>query len=547
MGNLKDFATGVVVTPPSPATSGTSVTLQTGEGARMPTTPFYAVAHPPSQMPTLDVAEKIQVTNVTSDTLTIVRAQGGTTAQSISAGWRISNTVFRADIPLTSDDLTDGTTYKQYSATEKTKLAAISGTNTGDQTTITGNAGTATKLATARAIDGVNFDGSAPITVIAPATHAATAKTTPVDADETNIADSAASFGLKKVTWANIKATLKTYFDALYPTVDASGVALASVYGNLIINGTGRTAQRVNAPNLSTTSQYGKVDRFRCHATGTAVTAGTVNQDSGQAFGSTGYTLKIAGATITGTGIVVVRHRIESKDALSVKNLAASFSALVYHDVGSSVNYTIKINKATALDDFTSTTNISTSSSIPVASATATKIALENVSMGDTTNGIEIEISAACGAVTTKNFHYTDMQFNRGAKALAFLPDNFEQELKACQRYWEKSYSYNVAPGSALSNTYTQTACFRDNGGGNQYIGAKGAFRVTKRLAVPTAYTYNPITGAGTNCSRGEGATGTNYSSPLAIQASDNDIWLMQQTSGSDFQLSYCWVIDAEL
>jgi len=45
---------------------------------------------------------------------------------------------------------------------------------------------------------------------------AATAKTTPVDADLVGIIDSAASNVLKKVTWANIKATLKTYFDTLY-------------------------------------------------------------------------------------------------------------------------------------------------------------------------------------------------------------------------------------------------------------------------------------------------------------------------------------------
>lgn len=76
--------------------------------------------------------------------------------------------------------------------------------------------GSAATLTTSRNIDGVAFNGSADITVIAPATHAATGKTTPVDADETNIADSAASFVLKKVTWANIKATLKTYFDTLY-------------------------------------------------------------------------------------------------------------------------------------------------------------------------------------------------------------------------------------------------------------------------------------------------------------------------------------------
>ncbi|MBY5804071.1 hypothetical protein HFN52_10725 [Rhizobium leguminosarum] len=45
-------------------------------------------------------------------------------------------------------------------------------------------------------------------------THALTAKTTPVDADEFRIADSAASFGFKKITWANIKAGIKSFFGA---------------------------------------------------------------------------------------------------------------------------------------------------------------------------------------------------------------------------------------------------------------------------------------------------------------------------------------------
>lgn len=96
------------------------------------------------------------------------------------------------------------------------------GTNTGDQTSVTGNAGTATALATTRTIDGVGFDGTADITVIAPATHAATSKTTPVDADELPAADSASGFGLAKLTWANIKAALKTYFDTFYAALSPS-------------------------------------------------------------------------------------------------------------------------------------------------------------------------------------------------------------------------------------------------------------------------------------------------------------------------------------
>lgn len=101
-------------------------------------------------------------------------------------------------------------------AAKVTGTGTSSGTNTGDQTTVSGNAGTATALATGRAIDGVTFDGTAAIAVIAPGTHAATGKTNPVDADELPLVDSAASNVLKKLTWANLKATLKTYFDTLY-------------------------------------------------------------------------------------------------------------------------------------------------------------------------------------------------------------------------------------------------------------------------------------------------------------------------------------------
>jgi hypothetical protein len=94
--------------------------------------------------------------------------------------------------------------------------------------------GSAAKLTTARGIDGQDFDGTAGITVIAPGTHAATDKTTPADADELPVVDSAAAFVLKKLTWANLKATLKAYFDALYaPVVPAS-----SAYSPGVTSGT---------------------------------------------------------------------------------------------------------------------------------------------------------------------------------------------------------------------------------------------------------------------------------------------------------------------
>lgn len=106
--------------------------------------------------------------------------------------------------------------------------ATVSGTNTGDQTSVTGNAGTATTLQTARTIDGQSFDGSANITVIAPGTHAASSKTTPVDADELPLVDTEASNVLKKLTGTNLKAYLKSYFDTLYTS---SGASVGSIVG----------------------------------------------------------------------------------------------------------------------------------------------------------------------------------------------------------------------------------------------------------------------------------------------------------------------------
>jgi hypothetical protein len=46
--------------------------------------------------------------------------------------------------------------------------------------------------------------------------NGATAKSTPIDADMIGVMDSAVSNILKKLSWANIKAVLKTYFDSLY-------------------------------------------------------------------------------------------------------------------------------------------------------------------------------------------------------------------------------------------------------------------------------------------------------------------------------------------
>ena len=53
--------------------------------------------------------------------------------------------------------------------------------------------------------------------------HTYASKTTPVDTDETVLYDSAATTTGTRVTWANVKATLKTYFDTVYSVISLAG------------------------------------------------------------------------------------------------------------------------------------------------------------------------------------------------------------------------------------------------------------------------------------------------------------------------------------
>jgi hypothetical protein len=87
----KNFAVTQVVTPPSPANSGTSLTVTSGGGALLPAAPFNCVVYPTLTYPLSTNAEIVRVTSVVGDTLTIVRAQESSSARSILAGDTIGN------------------------------------------------------------------------------------------------------------------------------------------------------------------------------------------------------------------------------------------------------------------------------------------------------------------------------------------------------------------------------------------------------------------------------------------------------------------------
>jgi hypothetical protein len=98
------------------------------------------------------------------------QSQGG--VQIIGSDGKINPALLPASSGSGSISTTDQQKLDALTLTDIAKLASLSGTNTGDQTSVTGNAGTATKLATARdisvsgAVSGsASFDGSVDISI----------------------------------------------------------------------------------------------------------------------------------------------------------------------------------------------------------------------------------------------------------------------------------------------------------------------------------------------------------------------------------------------
>jgi len=209
----------------------------------------------------------------------------------------------------------------------------LSGTNTGDQTTITGNAGSATILQTARAINGVNFDGSAAITVTAagstlsdtvPIAKGGTGQITAqaalnallpsqagasgknLQSDGTNVSFVADAGG----TVTSVAATAGTGISVSGSPITTSGtltITNTAPDQTVSLTGAGTTAITGTYPSFTVTSN----DAFTGTVTSVAATAGTGITISGSPITSSG-TLTITNsapdqtvAIAAGTGISV--------------------------------------------------------------------------------------------------------------------------------------------------------------------------------------------------------------------------------------------------
>jgi len=114
----KNFAVSAVAVAPSPATTGTSLTVTAGQGALFPTPPFNCTIWPTGSTASIVNAEIVRVTAIVGDVLTIVRMQEGTNARTVVVGDLIANVmsakvftdIETSLIPVVHDDITGPST-----------------------------------------------------------------------------------------------------------------------------------------------------------------------------------------------------------------------------------------------------------------------------------------------------------------------------------------------------------------------------------------------------------------------------------------------------
>jgi hypothetical protein len=138
-------------------------------------------------------------------------------------------------------------------------------------------------------------------------------------------------------------------------------------------------------------------------------------------------------------------------------------------------------------------------------------------------------------------FELADIGLYAGTELPAWELPAFGEDLHHCQRYWESSYSYGVAPG-----TPSGTGAWGWIGAGDPTLsmaGASGAFMARKRV-MPAISIYNTYTGAPNNAK--VNGIDTAVSSTGASQIALSMVYFgSPQTVGA--WTTYCWVANARL
>ena len=296
------------------------------------------------------------------------------------------------------------------------------------------------------------------------------------------------------------------------------------VYKNLLINGGMNVWQRSTSLSVSTDG-YSTVDRFLTRIRGGAVYTISRSTDTPSAQGF-GYSLKFdnttADASPTSNDFTLLEQRIEGqnlqhllKGTSSAKKLTLSFwiksnvtgtfiARLYDNDNARSISKSYTISSANTWEKKTITFDGDTTGVLDNDNAASLYLQLWFSAGTDYTSGTLQTTWGSSATIadiapgisnlsssTSNELYITGCQLEVGSTASGFEFEPFEAILRKCQRYYEKSYEYDTAVGTATFN-----GAYYDEVGGTNYPRIQAHYGVRKRTRVPNTITvYNPNTG----------------------------------------------------
>lgn len=210
-------------------------------------------------------------------------------------------------------------------------------------------------------------------------------------------------------------------------------------FKNRIINGAFAIDQRNNgaAQNIGANSFGYTLDRWYITTAGGALTS--------QRIGSQGaYSWRVTGGTGNTSSVLVQRIESTNIGDLAGKTVTISFTA----SSSTLTSIGVTAQTPTAVDNYASS-NSAVAVGTASLTSTPTRFSYTFTMPASATNGVQVYFST--GAFTSGTLTISNVQLEAGSAATAFDVRPYGTELALCQRYLQKSYSQNIAIGSAIS------------------------------------------------------------------------------------------------
>lgn len=326
--------------------------------------------------------------------------------------------------------------------------------------------------------------------------------------------------------------------------VQVGGILAREAYDyhpNVIINGAFDIWQRGTSFGSSASIGY-SADRWLVEqAAAATVSRQTFTPGSAPVAGYEGqYFLRYVANT--SAAVHGIQQRVEDVRALAGQTATLSFWAKADASRTLTLNFNQYFGTGGSTDVYVETTQAITTSWARY-TATVNIPSISSKTIG-TNSSLQVRILSTTGGTFTLDVWGVQLEVGTVATPFRRNANSIQGELAACQRYYEKSYDYGTAPGTA---TAAGLLTFYGTTDGSQNIVTPVQFAVPKRTASYTITTWDGIGTAGRADYSRNGASG--YLTTTLYRSNEKMFHVYVGAGGvfSAANMSFHWTCNAEL